>query len=81
MDILAQVINTTVIVASITGSSGIILGFFFKHITNRKIHMNGVDFISHELCTARRESIDERYDALKDDIQEIKVDVKELLKK
>ena len=82
INILAQLTETaSTIVAAAAGltTGGILSGVAIKHITNRKIHLNGKTYVTQDLCNARKESSDERHDDLKDDIQEIKRDVKSLL--
>ncbi len=84
INILAQLSETAVIiVAAGTGltTGGILSGVAIKHITNRKIHLNGKTYVTQDLCNMRKDSADERHDDLKDDITEIKKDVKTLLTK
>ncbi len=71
IDILSQA--NSAIVGGVTAGAGVIVAFglTIKHITNRKIHLNGKQYVSEELFEERTENIKESLERIETKLDEL----------
>ena len=71
---IAQIATRTVIYTAsiISGAIGGCYIFVFKHLSNNERHPNKKDIMFREVCAEKQKNIDQKFDTIKEDLEEIK---------